>query len=463
MDIKLIIFDFDGVFTDGKCYFDNNNNIKKYYNIKDGMALSLIKKNNIKCGLISSYSSKKEVLLNELDINNAIIDHLSFDYKYIGKKNKLVVLNEWLAELKYNYDDVAYIGDDINDIEIIKLVKFSGCPNDAVIECKNEVDYICNSKGGDGCVREFVDLIINNNIETNIIYKIKKEVNYQINNIDLNKINYIAEIILNSKGIIYFMGIGKSGNMAKHTCDILKSVSINTFYLDTTNALHGDIGTIRNNDIIIMFSKSGNTYELIDVIPLLKERKVKIIGVCCDEKSKFKELCDLTIEMPLKTEISGIINKIPTNSCMSQLLFCNILVSILKENISLDIYKENHPAGNIGNNLKKIKDCLITEFPKILLEDRVKLHDILLEMTKYKIGCCFFVNENNELIGILTDGDVRRLLINDENIKEIRFNYVNNNFYYEENINKYIKDCKHTNYIPLLNDKKIIGIINKFV
>lgn len=83
-------------------------------------------------------------------------------------------------------------------------------------------------------------------------------------------------------------------------------------------------------------------------------------------------------------------------------------------------------------------------------------------MTKYKIGCCFFVNEFDELKGILTDGDIRRALINNGEIKEINFDLINKSFYSEENIDKYIVECKKYNFIPILCEKKIIGIINKF-
>jgi len=82
-------------------------------------------------------------------------------------------------------------------------------------------------------------------------------------------------------------------------------------------------------------------------------------------------------------------------------------------------------------------------------------------MTKYKIGCCFFLNQINELIGILTDGDIRRLLLEDENKKIININDINKNYYYETNLEKFIYECKKCNYIPILDNSNIlIGIIN---
>ena len=146
---------------------------------------------------------------------------------------------------------------------------------------------------------------------------------------------------------------------------------------------------------------------------------------------------------------------------MSHLLFVNVIVGELKKNITINEYKQNHPSGSISTQLKKISDCIIVDFPKIILKNCVKFHDVLLEMTKYKIGCCFFVDEDNELIGIFTDGDIRRLLLNNEKLKEISIDDINKTFYYEENLNKYMFDCKKYNYIPVLCKKKIMGILEK--
>lgn len=464
MNIKFVIFDFDGVFTDGKCYFDEKSKVKKYYNVKDGMVIKLLKDNEIKTGLISSYSTDKKIFLNDLDVNEAMITHLNFDFTYIGHEKKINILNTWMKELNISYDNLAYIGDDINDIEILKLVKFSACPSDAVKECKQIVSYICENKGGDGCVREFVDKIIStqNPITVTIIDEIKKEFNYQIENFNLESINNLCEIIKNVEGNIYFCGVGKSGNIAKHCCDLLKCISFPSFYLDLLNSTHGDIGTLTNKDIILMFSNSGNTTEIINIIPLLKNIGTKTVGICCKEESRFKKLCDFNVIIPCKNEITGTIDKIPTNSCMSQLTFCNILVSSLKNNISLDKYKENHLSGNIGNNLLKVKDIFIKEYPKIIMNDineNIEINKVLLEMTKYKIGCCFFTDTEDKLLGILTDGDIRRLLINMDYNKYININNINKNYYYIEDLEKYIFEINYNcNYIPIKEKTKIIGI-----
>jgi len=155
-------------------------------------------------------------------------------------------------------------------------------------------------------VREFVDKIINFSKEFSIIDEIRNEFYYQIDNFNLDNINELADIIKNIEGNIYFCGVGKSGNIAKHCCDLLKCISYKSFYFDILNSTHGDIGTIKNNDIILLFSNSGNTSELINIIPSLKKIGIKIIGICCNKHSKFEELCDITIVTPFNKEISGL-------------------------------------------------------------------------------------------------------------------------------------------------------------
>ena len=143
---------------------------------------------------------------------------------------------------------------------------------------------------------------------------------------------------------------------------------------------------------------------------------------------------------------------------MTQLLFSNILVSILKNDINIDTYKNNHPKGSIGDNLLKIKDVLIKEFPKLILDEEIELSKVLLEMTEYKIGCCFFINKNQELLGILTDGDVRRLLIKDINLNLITIDNINTDYYYETDLDKFISKCRGNIYIPILDNNKLLDI-----
>lgn len=300
---------------------------------------------------------------------------------------------------------------------------------------------------------------------TNTLNDIKNEINYQLDNMPIEEINKLSIYLTNTNNNIYFTGIGKSESIAYHTCSLLKSIGLKCYNLNCTNSLHGDIGSLKKNDIILLFSKSGNTKELIELIPVLKLKECFIIGVCCNKKSKFKEFCNSTIVLPLNNELNiNNISSIPTNSYVVQLIFCNLLTSqiIYNKNISVFDYKLNHPAGNIGSNLRTIQDILITQFPKInVINKQININSILLEMTKYNIGCCFFT-KNEMLYGLLTDGDIRRLLLSNKS-EIININDINTNYDYEEDTKKFItkiENVKTKKFIPIITNNKFIGIIS---
>ena len=294
INIKLVAFDYDGVFTDGNVYVMDNIAIKKY-NCRDGSGISLLKKNNIKTAIISAH---------KLDTNvKDVVEHLGIDYYSQGEGNKLNVLKRFIDNIGCNLDEVAYIGDDLSDIEILNNVGFTACPNDAIESCKNIVDYICQKKGGEGCVREFIDIILDNtfcNNITNTILQIKRETFYQLNKFNNINFDLITNKILSCSGNIYITGVGKSEDISIHLVNLMKSISLKSYYLNIMNSTHGDLGCIDDKDIIIFFSKSGNTSEIIDKINLFKCYK---IGICCNDKSLFSKYCNHTIVLPFQSEI----------------------------------------------------------------------------------------------------------------------------------------------------------------
>jgi 3-deoxy-D-manno-octulosonate 8-phosphate phosphatase (KDO 8-P phosphatase) len=151
--IKLVVFDFDGVFTDGKILFDNNGNVIKHYNVKDGMGIFRLQQNNIEIGVISGWSDNKSQIY--------ILNHLNIKRICLGSSDKIKILKEWCDELNITLDNVAYMGDDINDLEIINNVKLAGCPNDAVNIVKKHSNFVSSKNGGNGAIREFCDFILN--------------------------------------------------------------------------------------------------------------------------------------------------------------------------------------------------------------------------------------------------------------------------------------------------------------
>lgn len=154
--IKLLILDVDGVMTDGGMYYTENGDQFKKFNTKDGMGIMhLIKEGSIHVGIISS-GFKGEVVKQRAEM-------LGITRCYVGRDSKISVLESWCEELQFELEEVAIVGDDINDLTVIRKVGFSAAPKDAVEVVKKEVDLILSKKGGEGCVREFIDNYLLNN------------------------------------------------------------------------------------------------------------------------------------------------------------------------------------------------------------------------------------------------------------------------------------------------------------
>jgi YrbI family 3-deoxy-D-manno-octulosonate 8-phosphate phosphatase len=154
--IKLFATDVDGVLTDAGMYYANNGEEQKKFNTRDGKGFELLRNNGFITAIITSENTKiVENRAAKLKINTL----------YQGVEDKLQIINEIIVKHNIKLDEVCYIGDDLNDLEILKVVGFSCCPNDAVDKIKNIVDFVCEKKGGEGCVREVCDLLIQKNLK----------------------------------------------------------------------------------------------------------------------------------------------------------------------------------------------------------------------------------------------------------------------------------------------------------
>ncbi len=149
--IKLVITDVDGVLTDGGLYYTQEGLVMKKFNVKDGMATRRLREFGFQCGIISTDGP---------DLIEARNRRLKMDFLITGTWNKLDKLKEICEEKDLELENVAYLGDDINDLDIINGVGFSASPSDAVDSVLSSVDYVCKRKGGDGVFREFAELII---------------------------------------------------------------------------------------------------------------------------------------------------------------------------------------------------------------------------------------------------------------------------------------------------------------
>jgi len=149
--IKLFLTDVDGVLTDGGMYYNNEGMVMKKFYVKDGMGASLLRRAGIEVGLITTDTSP---------IAQARGERLMFDYIYIGIRDKKKLLDEICLQKSYTYENIAFIGDDVNDLEILKTVGVSAAPGDAIPQIKKIVDYQCKYNGGKGAYREVAELIL---------------------------------------------------------------------------------------------------------------------------------------------------------------------------------------------------------------------------------------------------------------------------------------------------------------
>ena len=151
-NIKLLALDVDGVMTDGGMYYTESGDEFKKYNTKDGMAIKALTADGFDVCILSS-GFNKNLIQRRAEL-------LGIEKVFVGRGRKIEILKEWCKELNITMDNVAYIGDDKNDLEIIKEAKVTACPNDAIQLVKNEVNIILNQKGGKACIREFIDTYI---------------------------------------------------------------------------------------------------------------------------------------------------------------------------------------------------------------------------------------------------------------------------------------------------------------
>lgn len=239
-----------------------------------------------------------------------------------------------------------------------------------------------------------------------------KYIDYFFKHLDMQKAEEILEVFSTCQGSLIFSGIGKSGIIAQKLATTLASTGTRSFFVSATDALHGDIGILSEKDIFVLLSKSGETKELMQLIPVIKERGAKIVSFHSAEKSQLAKVSDITITLPLMRELCPF-NLAPTTSTTLQLIFGDVLAVALmeKKNFGLKDYVLNHPAGSIGKKLSlKVNHLMLTgtEVPKCCPDD--KLIDVLHEISTKCCGCVLIVDAQDHLLGIFTDGDLRRSL-----------------------------------------------------
>jgi arabinose-5-phosphate isomerase len=221
-----------------------------------------------------------------------------------------------------------------------------------------------------------------------------------------------VELILKCKGRVIVTGMGKSGIIGKKIAATLTSTGTAAFFLHPADAIHGDLGMVRKNDVVIAITKSGDTDELYQMIPLFKRLAVPIITLTGNPNSPVAEKSDVVIDVSVEEEACPY-NLIPTSSTTATLVMGDALaIALLEErHFSSEDFALIHPGGQLGRMLLlKVSDIMHTGDQIPIVSGETNMKDVILEMTSKRLGTTTVVNEKGELAGIFTDGDLRRLV-----------------------------------------------------
>ena len=216
--------------------------------------------------------------------------------------------------------------------------------------------------------------------------------------------------ILDCKGRLIILGVGKSGLISQKIASTMASTGTPAHFVHPGDAFHGDLGMITKDDIVLMISNSGETHELIQIIPSIRKKNVPIIGMIGKEKSTLHDGVDFILDTSVEREACTL-DLAPTASTTATLAMGDALAIALLESRGFNAqdFAELHPGGSLGKKLLLTLDQLIHTGDDIpFVNDDTKLKDALFIISEKGLGVTGVLNNHNKLIGIITDGDIRR-------------------------------------------------------
>jgi len=298
-------------------------------------------------------------------------------------------------------------------------------------------------------------------LEINALKKLKKYIS--------NSFNDAVDAIVKCQSKVILCGVGKSGLIGAKIAATLSSVGTPSFSLSANDCSHGDLGSISKRDVLILISYSGSTEELKNIIKYANRNKITLIGIMSKKNSVLYKASDIKLLIPEVTEAG--LGMVPTSSTINQLSIGDALAvaALNKKNISKKDFKRFHPSGNLGAKLKTVEDLMLTK-EKIPFIDEVSTMKVALKIiTSKKLGTLIVRNNRGDTTGIITDGQIRRLVQKNDhlNILKVKNVMTKNPFKVDKdalaikalsimNENKITSLCVHN----LKNKKKTIGIIH---
>ncbi len=259
------------------------------------------------------------------------------------------------------------------------------------------------------------------------------------------KFTKAVEIICACKGKVVVSGMGKSGHIANKIAATFSSTGTTSIFVHPAEASHGDLGMITKGDVVVLLSNSGETAELKDIIFFCKRFDIPIISIVRRKTSTLVEASNIAFILPEVPEVSSV--AAPTTSTTMMLAWGDALCMAVMENkgFSKDDFGTFHPGGKLGSQFVKVEQLMLKGDALPIIKESDKMSDVLIIMTKKSLGCAVAVDDSGKLIGIITDGDLRRHM--NENI-----------------ISKQAKDLLHKNpkkVKPATLAVEALGIMNR--
>ena len=307
-----------------------------------------------------------------------------------------------------------------------------------------------------GEIIQFASQIIEN--EANAIIELKAKLD--------NDFAKVVELVLENKGNLVFSGIGKSALIAQKIVATMNSTGTTAVFMHAADAIHGDLGIVREGDIVVILSKSGETPEIKMLVPLIKLRGNKIVAMVGNRQSYLASQADFVLDVTVDEEaIPGSLA--PTSSTTAQLVMGDALALILMRcrGFSTEDFAKFHPGGALGKQLYlRVKDLYVrNERPEVGPDDN--LTRVIIEMTHKRLGATV-VMKDGQLLGIITDGDLRRMLMKYPNIEQVKAEQIMTSNPKTIDEDALVVDALHKmrensiTQLPVVHEGKYLGIIH---
>ena len=291
-------------------------------------------------------------------------------------------------------------------------------------------------------------------------------INNSLHNLSKKDFDSICNHIKNLRGKLILMGVGKSGHIAAKISSTLSSTGTPSFFINPSEASHGDLGAISKNDGILIISNSGETDEIVLILGGLEKKTKNIFSVTGDKESSIAKRSLIHLEAKVDKEACPN-NLAPTTSTSFMLMLGDaISIALLKNNkFSPKEFADNHPGGKLGKRFLLVKDLMIDIQEIPIVEENTSILETIKIITKFGLGFCLVKNSKQTIDAIFTDGDLRRALNKKVDIRNLLISKVMTRSFksIEQNKNAYLaRKIMSKNKIYSLvvkNQKKVIGVI----